>query len=144
MQRHATSEWAGDLRSGKGSVKVGSGAFAGPYSFISRFEGGSSESRDTNPEELLGAAHAGCYSMALAHALSQAGHAVERIETKATVNLEKDAKGFSITRIDLVTRGKVAGLGAAEFQRYAEDTKQNCIVSRALGAVPMTLDAQLG
>jgi osmotically inducible protein OsmC len=139
MQRHATSEWTGDLKSGKGSVKVGSGAFAGPYSFISRFEG----SKDTNPEELLGAAHAGCYSMALAHALSTAGHKVERVVTKATVSLDKDAKGFAITRIDLHTRGKVAGLSAAEFQRFAEDTKQNCIVSRALSAVPMTLDAAL-
>ena len=143
MQRHATSEWTGDLKSGKGSVKVGSGAFALPYSFISRFEGGSSQGRDTNPEELLGAAHAGCYSMALAHALSSAGHAVERVATTATVSLEKDDKGFAITRIDLRTRGKVAGLSAAEFLRFAEDTKQNCIVSRALSAVPMTLDAAL-
>ena len=139
MQRHATSEWTGDLKAGKGSVKVGSGAFAGPYSFISRFEG----SKDTNPEELLGAAHAGCYSMALAHALATAGHKVERVETTATVSLDKGEKGFAITRIDLRTRGKVAGLSAAEFQRFAEDTKQNCIVSRALSAVPMTLDAAL-
>ena len=140
MQRHAKGEWNGDLKGGKGRLSVGSGAFDGPYSFISRFEG----SKDTNPEELLGAAHAGCYSMALAHALSTAGHEVERIETKATVNVDKDAKGFSISRIDLVTRGQVAGLSAAEFQRFAEDTKVNCIVSRALAAVPMTLDAQLG
>ena len=143
MQRHATSQWSGDLKSGKGSLRVGSGAFSGPYSFVSRFEG----SGDTNPEELLGAAHAGCFSMALAHALSMAGHQVTRIETKATVNLEKDAspanKGFAISRIDLVTRGTVAGLSAAEFQRVAEDTKANCIVSRALAAVPMTLDAAL-
>jgi osmotically inducible protein OsmC len=139
MQRHATSEWNGDLKSGKGSVKVGSGAFAGPYSFVSRFEG----SKDTNPEELLGAAHAGCYSMALAHALSTAGHKVERVVTTATVSLDKGEKGFAITRIDLRTRGRVAGLSAAEFLRFAEDTKQNCIVSRALAAVPMTLDAAL-
>jgi len=139
MQRNASSEWNGDLKSGKGSLKVGSGAFALPYSFISRFEG----SKDTNPEELLGAAHAGCYSMALAHALSTAGHQVERIATTAVVNIEKNDKGFAITRIDLSTRGKVAGLAAAEFQRFAEDTKQNCIVSKALGAVPMTLDAKL-
>ena len=139
MQRTATAEWSGDLKSGKGRIGVGSGAFAGPYSFISRFEG----SKDTNPEELLGAAHAGCYSMALSHALAQAGKTATRIDTTAKVQLEKDAKGFSIARIDLVTRGTVPGLSAAEFQKFAEDTKQNCIVSRALAAVPMTLDAKL-
>lgn len=143
MQRNASSEWNGDLKSGKGALKLGSGAFAGPYSFISRFEG----SKDTNPEELLGAAHAGCYSMALAHALSTAGHKVTRIATTATVNLDKDAppsgKGFAITRIDLKTRGTVAGLSAAEFLKFAEDTKANCIISKALSAVPMTLDAAL-
>jgi len=139
MKRHASSEWSGDLKSGRGRIEMGSGAFAGPYSFISRFEG----SGDTNPEELLGAAHAGCYSMALAHALSQAGHKVERIATTATVSLDKDAKGFAITGIALRTRGKVAGIDDAAFQRFAEDTKTGCIVSRALAAVPMTLDAAL-
>lgn len=139
MERHAEARWSGDLKSGKGSIRVGSGAFEGPYSFISRFEG----SGDTNPEELLGAAHAGCYSMALSHALASAGKPPTKIETTAKVQLEKDAKGFSIARIDLVTRGTVPGLSAAEFQRFAEDTKANCIVSRALAAVPMTLDAKL-
>lgn len=140
MERSAKAQWQGDLKSGKGSIAVGSGAFAGPYSFISRFEG----SKDTNPEELLGAAHAACYSMALSHALAQAGKAPTKVETTAKVQLDKDAKGFSISRIDLVTRGVVPGLSAAEFAKFAEDTKQNCIVSRALAAVPMTLDAQLG
>lgn len=139
MERTANAQWQGDLKSGKGAISVGSGAFAGPYSFISRFEG----SKDTNPEELLGAAHAGCYSMALSHALAQAGKTPTRIETTAKVQLDKDAKGFSIARIDLVTRGTVPGLSAAEFAKFAEDTKQNCIVSRALSAVPMTLDARL-
>ena len=139
MERNAKAQWSGDLKSGKGEISVGSGAFKGPYSFISRFEG----SKDTNPEELLGAAHAACYSMALSHALAQAGKAPTKVETTAKVQLEKDAKGFSIARIDLVTRGTVPGLSAAEFQTFAEDTKQNCIVSRALAAVPMTLDARL-
>jgi len=139
MQRHASSEWSGDLKYGTGKLEVGSGAFALPYSYISRFEG----SGDTNPEELLGAAHAGCFSMALAHALSLAGHKVERIATKATVELDKGEKGFAISRIALRTRGAVPGLGAADFQRFAEDTKANCIVSRALAAVPITLDAAL-
>jgi osmotically inducible protein OsmC len=140
MQRTAEARWSGDLKSGKGSIRVGSGAFEGPYSFISRFEG----SKDTNPEELIGAAHAGCYSMALAHALATAGKPATSIDTTAKVQIEKDAKGFSIARIDLVTRGTVPGLSAAEFAKFAEDTKQNCIVSRALSAVPMTLDAKLG
>jgi osmotically inducible protein OsmC len=139
MERTAKAQWQGDLKSGKGSIRVGSGAFEGPYSFISRFEG----SKDSNPEELLGAAHAGCYSMALAHALATAGKPATKVETTAKVQLDKDAKGFSIARIDLVTRGTVPGLSAAEFQQFAEDTKQNCIVSRALAAVPMTLDAAL-
>jgi osmotically inducible protein OsmC len=143
MQRTAEARWTGDLKSGKGSIGVGSGAFDLPYSFISRFEG----SKDTNPEELIGAAHAACYSMALSHALATAGKAPTSVETTAKVQIEKDAppsnRGFSISRIDLVTRGKVPGLSAAEFQKFAEDTKQNCIVSRALAAVPMTLDAKL-
>ena len=140
MERHAQARWSGDLKSGQGSIRVSSGAFDGPYSFISRFEG----SKDTNPEELLGAAHAACYSMALSHALAQAGKTPTSVATTAKVQIEKDAKGFSIARIDLVTRGTVPGLSAAEFATFAEDTKQNCIVSRALAAVPMTLDAQLG
>ena len=143
MERHADARWTGDLKTGKGSISVGSGAFTGPYSFISRFEGSSAGKRDTNPEELLGAAHAACYSMALSHALAQAGKAPTKVETTAKVQIEKGDKGFLITRIDLVTRGTVPGLSAAEFRSFAEDTKQNCIVSRALAAVPMTLDAKL-
>ena len=138
MDRKAHARWEGDLKSGKGNVRLGSGAHEGPYSFTSRFEDGSG----TNPEELLGAAHAGCYSMALAHGLAQGGHPATQIETQATVSLEKSDAGFSITKIHLVTRGKVPGLSAEEFQKAAEDTKKNCIVSRAL-AVPITLDAQL-
>jgi osmotically inducible protein OsmC len=139
MDRTAEAKWSGDLKTGRGTVRVGSGAFEGPYSFTSRFESGAG----TNPEELLGAAHAGCFSMALAHALATAGHAPGSVTTKATVHLAKTEKGFSITGIDLSTRGVVPGLSAAEFQRFAEDTKANCIVSRALSAVPMRLDAQL-
>ncbi len=139
MERTANARWNGDLKTGKGDIAVGSGALEGPYSFISRFEG----SKETNPEELLGAAHAACYSMALSHALAGAGKAPTRVETTAKVQLEKGDKGFSITRIDLVTRGTVPGLSAAEFRSFAEDTKANCIVSRALAAVPMTLDAKL-
>jgi osmotically inducible protein OsmC len=139
MDRQAEAQWKGDLKSGRGSLSVGSKAFAGPYSFVSRFEG----SGDTNPEELLGAAHAGCYSMALSHALAQAGHTPTSVTTTATVHLNKVASGFAITGISLTTRGVVPGLSAAEFLTFAEQTKTGCIVSQALSAVPMTLDAKL-
>lgn len=139
MERTAEARWTGDLKSGKGNVKLGSGAFEGSYSFMSRFESGAG----TNPEELLGAAHAGCYSMALANGLAIAGHAPTHVTTTAKVTLGKTDKGAGITGIHLVTRGQVPGLSAEEFKRFAEDTKVNCIVSRALAAVPMTLDAQL-
>jgi osmotically inducible protein OsmC len=139
MKRTASAEWKGDLKDGTGRVAVGSGAFAGPYSFQSRFEDGGG----TNPEELLGAAHAGCYSMALALATSQAGHVATSIETTATVHMGKTDAGFAVTGIDLVTRAVVPGLADAEFQRLAEATKSGCIISRALASVPMTLSATL-
>jgi osmotically inducible protein OsmC len=139
MDRKAEARWTGDLKTGRGTVRLGSGAFEGAYSFMSRFENGPG----TNPEELLGAAHAGCFSMALSLALSMAGHAVTSVATTATVHLDKVGAGFAITRIDLATRGVVPGVSAAEFQRLAEETKINCILSRALAAVPMELDAQL-
>ena len=139
MDRKAEAQWKGDLKSGRGSLSVGSKAFSGPYSFISRFEG----SGDTNPEELLGAAHAGCYSMALSHALALAGHTPTSVTTTATVHLNKVESGFKITGISLAVRGVVPGLSAAEFQKFAEDTKTGCIISQALSAVPMTLDAKL-
>jgi lipoyl-dependent peroxiredoxin len=139
MDRKAEAQWQGDLKSGRGTLSVGSKAFSGPYSFISRFE----SSGDTNPEELLGAAHAGCYSMALSHALAQAGHVPTSVSTTATVHINKGEAGFAITGVSLATRGVVPGLSAAEFLKFAEETKTGCIVSRALSAVPMTLDAVL-
>ena len=139
MDRKADASWTGDLRSGRGNIRLGSGAFEGPYSFVSRFETGGG----TNPEELLGAAHAGCFSMALSLALTLAGHVPTSVTTTATVHLSKVGAGFGITGIDLVTRGVVDGVSAADFQRLAEETKVNCIISKALAAVPMKLDAQL-
>lgn len=139
MDRKAEARWAGDLKSGAGHLKLGSGAFEGPYSFISRFESGAG----TNPEELIGAAHAGCFSMQLASALASAGFPATSVSTTATVHLTKGEKGFSISGIDLATHGVVPGISDAEFKRIAEDAKANCIVSRALAAVPMTLDARL-
>ncbi len=139
MDRKSEARWNGDLKGGNGTVRLGSGAFEGHYSFTSRFENGPG----TNPEELLGAAHAGCFSMALAHALATAGHKPTSVATTATVHLTKGEAGFSITGIDLVTRGVVPGLSAEIFKQMAEQTKTGCIVSRALAAVPMTVDAQL-
>lgn len=139
MDRTASARWAGDLKSGNGNIKTGSGAFEGAYSFTTRFEG----TKGTNPEELLGAAHAGCFSMALAHAMSLAGHKVTSVDTKATVHLDKVGDGMSITGVDLETKGVVPGLSAAEFEKFAEQTKSGCIVSRAL-SVPMTVKATLG
>jgi osmotically inducible protein OsmC len=139
MDRTAEARWVGDLKTGRGNIRLGSGSFQGPYSFVSRFE----QAPGTNPEEMLGAAHAGCYSMALSLALSLAGHPPTSVTTTAVVHLEKVGAGFAITGIDLTTRGVVPGVSAVEFLRMAEETKVNCIVSKALAAVPMRLDAQL-
>ena len=139
MERKAEARWTGDLKTGKGLVKLGSGAYEGQYSFTSRFESGSG----TNPEELIAAAHAGCFSMALNAALGRAGKQPTSITTTATVHLTNGASGFFISGITLMTRGVVPGLSAAEFQKFAEETKTGCIVSKALSAVPMTLEAQL-
>ena len=138
--RHAEAEWQGNLRAGKGRLKVGSGAFDLPYSFRDRFEDGNG----TNPEELLGAAHAGCFTMALAADLTAAGHPPDRIHTSATVTIEKVGDGFGITKIELVTEGKVPGLDAGDFQQRAEKAKANCPVSKALASVgTITLSAKL-
>ncbi len=137
--RIAQAVWKGDLQSGAGRVKLGSGAFEGAYSYKSRFESGTG----TNPEELLGAAHAGCFTMALSAALSREGFKVNSVDTTATVHLEKTEAGNTITHIDLVTKGDVEGIDEAKFKAAAEAAKTGCIVSRALAAVPMTVDASL-
>ena len=133
--RSSEAEWRGDLKGGQGKVKLGSGAFEGQYSFNSRFENGVG----TNPEELIAAAHAGCFSMALAAALSQAGHAPTRIHTDAKVTFGPVPGGFAISRIDLITEGQVPGINAATFEKIAKEAKENCPVSKALKAVEITL-----
>jgi len=112
-------------------MKLGSGAFEGKYSFASRF----AEGNGTNPEELIGAAHAGCFSMALAAGLGRAGYQPKRVHTVARVNIEKTEAGFTITRIMLETEAEVPGIEQSAFQREAEEAKRNCPVSRALAAV---------
>src|SRR5436189_203058 len=113
--RTASAVWDGTLKQGKGSMKLGSGAFEGAYSFSSRFE----EGTGTNPEELIGAAEAGCYSMAFANILAEAGHEPRRIETAARVHLEQAGGAPAITRIELSTEGEVGGIDSDEFQRHA-------------------------
>ncbi len=137
--RTAEAEWKGALQDGSGTVKLGSGAFEGKYSFKTRFEDGAG----TNPEELIGAAHAGCFSMALSAQLGAAGFKPTRIHTTAKVHLEKAAGGFAIPRIDLETEAEVPGIDDKSFQEQAENAKKGCPVSKALAGVEIHLTAQL-
>ncbi len=139
MVRTSKAEWKGTLKDGGGTVALGSGAYAGQYSFASRFESGTG----TNPEELIAAAHAGCFSMAFSLILGTAGFTPTRIATQAKVHLEKTADGFSIPRIELITEGEVPGIDEATFRQHAETAKTNCPVSKALKSVEITLDAKL-
>lgn len=139
MIRTSKAQWNGSLKEGSGTVALGTGAFEGAYSFPSRFENGTG----TNPEELIAAAHAGCFSMALSGVLGKAGISVTRVSTEAKVHLEKVGEGFGITRIDLVTEAEVPGINEATFQEHAQGAKQNCPVSKALSAVEITLEARL-
>lgn len=138
--RTAEAEWKGNLVEGSGRLKVGSGAFDGPYSFKSRFEEGQSA---TNPEELIGAAHAGCFTMALTAQLSRAGVKPTRIHTTAKVKLDKVGDAFAIKRIDLETEAEIPGTDDATFQSHARDAKQNCPVSKALAGTEIHLSAKL-
>jgi osmotically inducible protein OsmC len=140
MASKASAVWNGTLKEGDGTMKTGSGSLDGPYSFKSRFEDGTG----TNPEELIGAALAACFSMALSAGLERAGTPAERVETDAVVHLRNDGSGPSIAEIALTTTGTVPGIDDDAFQKAAEATRQDCIVSRALAGVPtITLDATL-
>lgn len=137
--RTADAVWNGSLPDGKGELTSGSGALDGPYDWRSRAADGPS----TNPEELIAAAHAGCYSMALSHILGGAGFAPTRIRTTANVLFEKQGEGFAITKIALRTEAQVPGIDDAAFQQHAKAAKDGCPVSKALSATPITLDATL-
>lgn len=137
--RKAEASWTGSLREGAGEIALESGAFRGPYTFKARFE----QEPKTNPEELLGAAHAGCFTMALTALLARQQIAPTRIHTTAAVHLEPQAGGFSIPRIELTTRATVPGVTAEQFAALAADAKVNCPVSKALAGVEITLDAAL-
>jgi osmotically inducible protein OsmC len=131
MKKTASAVWQGDLKSGKGTISTQSGALKdNPYGFNTRFE----DTPGTNPEELIGAAHAGCFSMALSMMLGQAGLTAERIDTKAEVTLDKDGEGFSITAIALTLNAKIPGADESQFQQIANKAKEGCPVSKVLNA----------
>lgn len=137
--RKANARWQGDLKSGKGRMALGSGAWEGQYSFSSRFEEGSG----SNPEELIAAAHAGCFSMALSNILAEAGHRPDSVETQAKVHLEMGDDGPSIPRIELVTEAVVPGISEDEFHQHAEAAKKGCPVSKVLAGAEISLNATL-
>jgi osmotically inducible protein OsmC len=137
--RTAEARWEGNLKNGKGRVKLGSGVFEGSYSFGSRFE----KAPGTNPEELIGAAHAGCFSMALSMILGLAGFTPDSIHTTARVTIDKVGDGFKITTIELETEGKVPGIDEKTFKEKAEAAKKGCPVSMALTGVEITLKSKL-
>ncbi|MCH8337754.1 MAG: OsmC family peroxiredoxin [Chloroflexi bacterium] len=137
LVRRASATWHGSIGEGHGHMEFGD--FEGSYSVASRFEDG----EGTNPEELLGAAHAGCFSMALSSNLSAAGHPPKSVETSAQVHIDKLEAGWTVTRVHLVTKAEVAGLEAEAFQEFAEEAKANCPISRALAGVEITLEANL-
>ena len=139
LVRTGSAIWEGNLKEGKGTVALGSGAYKGAYSFTSRFEQGGG----TNPEELIAAAHAGCFSMALSNGLDQAGHKPKRVSTTAKVHLAKGEAGFSITLIELNLEADVPGIDEATFMEQAQKAKANCPVSRALAATEIKLNARL-
>jgi osmotically inducible protein OsmC len=137
--RKADARWEGSLQEGQGTMRLGGGAYEGPYSFKSRFEDGNG----TNPEELIAAAHAGCFSMALSGALGRAGHEPRSVATTANVHLNKTDEGFRIQKIDLTTEADVPGLDDATFQEIAQQAKATCPVSVVLAGAEITLDATL-
>jgi len=137
--RKAEAEWKGGLKDGSGQVKLGSGAFQGNYSFGSRFE----NAKGTNPEELIGAAHAGCFSMALSAGLGRAGFQPKRIHTTATVHIDKVGEGFEITKIELDTEAEIPNIEDNAFQAQAKAAKEGCPVSKALKATNIEMRARL-
>jgi len=137
--RRASARWEGTLREGKGTMKLESGAYEGRYSFASRFE----EGTGSNPEELIAAAHAGCFSMALSGGLVRAGHTPTYVSTEAAVSVERQESGFKITKSHLTCEAKVPGMSREAFLEAAQAAKAGCPVSGALTGVEITLDAKL-
>jgi lipoyl-dependent peroxiredoxin len=140
VTRTAQASWQGDLPSGGGRIGVGSGAYEGPFTLRARVD---DVERSTNPEELIGAAHAGCFTMSLANLLNESGHPPADLNTTARVRLEQLDTGFTITGIELQTTGEVPGVDAETFAKLAQQAKDTCPVSRALAGTEITLEARL-
>ncbi|BER93037.1 OsmC family protein [Thermatribacter velox] len=139
LRRTSRAIWMGNLKEGKGTVELGSGAFKGSYSFRSRFENGSG----TNPEELIAAAHAGCFAMALSHLLSESGYTPEKVEAQATISMEAVEGGFKIKSSHLECTTRVPGISEEEFLNIAQKAKATCPVSVLLSSIDITLSARL-
>ncbi len=137
--RNAEAEWKGNLMEGSGHMKMASGSYDGPFTFKSRMENGPG----TNPEELIAAAHAGCFSMAFSATLAKSGFSPQRVHTKAAVHFDKVEAGFAITSIDLSTEAEVPGIDNAKFQELAQGAKSGCPVSKALAGTKINLTAKL-
>jgi len=137
--RKAHAKWHGDLKQGQGTISLGSSGLEVPYDFAARFENGGG----SNPEELIAGAHSGCFSMALAHQLGEAGYQPTRVETTAQVHLEKSGDGFAIPRIELATEAEVPGIDDETFQTFATQAKESCPVSKVLAGADITLTAKL-
>lgn len=140
INQRGKAVWNGDIK-GSGTISTQSGVISAPYSVGTRFEG----QKGTNPEELIGAAHAACYTMYLTSVMTKHGHAVESVTTTSLVTMDPSQSPPKITKIHISTEGKVSNITAEDFQKHAEDAKANCPISQALSAVPeMTLEAKLG
>ncbi|PJE30002.1 OsmC family peroxiredoxin [Pseudooceanicola antarcticus] len=140
MRKTASARWTGTIKEGSGHLSTQSGALSDqPYGFNTRFE----DAPGTNPEELIGAAHAGCFTMALSKVLEEAGMVAEKLETKATVKMEKEDAGFTITAVDLELKATIPGADREAFFEAAQTAKETCPVSRLLAAAEITLDAEL-
>lgn len=140
IRKTASARWTGTIKEGQGHISTQSGALSDqPYGFNTRFE----DAPGTNPEELIGAAHAGCFTMALSKVLEEAGMIAEELSTKATVKMEKDEAGFTITAVDLHLTARIPGADEEAFFAAAKTAKETCPVSRLLAAAEITLDAEL-
>ena len=140
LKRTSEAEWTGSITEGEGKIKLGSGAFEGAYSFKSRF---GDDTKATNPEELIAAAHSGGFTMALAGGLGKAGFTPTKLETKATVKIDKQGEGFYIPNIDLETEAEIPDITDEEFQAIAKNAKENCPVSKVLAGAEISLKATL-
>ncbi len=143
MKTKANARWEGTLKEGNGKMRLPSGTYEGPFSFATRFEKGVSRDTGTNPEELIAAAHAGCFAMALSGQLASAGFTPDYIDAEAEVTMETGSSGANITKSHLVVRASVPGIDDAAFQEHAENAKSGCPVSKALSGLEISVDATL-